>query len=547
MSFKLNIYLLKDNIDYKEYVIDKEKYNTNNSNYRSIVDIENNCEIFIVKKTINSFNKFNNFFLNLDTLKNVSENILNNMVAIGIVYNIEYQDKKYNFLVKFGSNLHILNPDCFVRNFGLKCIYSFPNSRDNVRELNQMQLNNDFTTRIERTLKDKNISFYSMDVEYNLVKSSKINFSKNQINFFKKFNLNLKDKKMLVNASTSINFSDNNINIENIKELLLDLLDVYLTEKYKEYCPWLDHIEFINDNYLLKILENKLINNINNYDENIWIAPPSVENSDINTNCYSEYTFNTKLNIKKSINELSFKDYFDSKCYEHVEIDNLKKDQILFIDENDIEKSINIYKCIYGEIECNKQTYVIENGNWYKIDNNYKQQIEKYYLKVMERSNTFNIHLPKNINYKKRENEINEEISKYINGYCLDAKIVQINKNHKFEICDILKNNKSNNAKQLIHIKKYGNASQISHLFHQGDYSINNIFDDEILCKINQKILNEGIKDISLTKNDNFEIVFLILGKNKSNIPFFAKTALYNYGKSISKLLTDEKFYLKYI
>lgn len=546
MSFKFNIYLLKDDVNYEKYIVDREKYNNDNSYIRIS---EEDYEIFIVHKRINPINKFNNFFLDSNILENSFKNLSNNMIGFGILYNIDYNGKTYHFLVKFGSNIHIFNPDCFVRNFGLKCLYSFSSSNNNVRELNRMQLNNDFTTKIEKTLKDKNLNSYSMDIENDLVKSSKINFSKNQLNFFKNFNSNDNDKKILINASTSINFSDNNINIDNIKELLKELLDIYFEGKYSEYAPWLDYIELITDNNILNMLEAELVNNINKNNENVWIASPSVENSDINTNYYNEYKFNkkSKSNIKKSINELSFQDYFDSKSYDEVDIDKLKKDKIIFIDENDNQKPINLYKCIYGEIEIDKQTYVIENGNWYKIDKSYKQKIEKYYLDVVERSNSYNINLPKEINYNNDEKIINKELSEFIGGYCLDAKNVQINKNYKFEICDILKNDETSNIKKLIHVKKYGNTSQISHLFHQGDYSINNIFDDEILSEINKKIFKLNINNISLTKNDKFEIVFLIIGNNKSNIPFFAKTALYNHGKSITKLLQDKNFYLKYI
>jgi uncharacterized protein (TIGR04141 family) len=125
----------------------------------------------------------------------------------------------------------------------------------------------------------------------------------------------------------------------------------------------------------------------------------------------------------------------------------------------------------------------------------------------------------------------------------MDQKTIVHGGGHsKIEFCDILTNDR-----KLIHVKKYGGSSVLSHLFMQGAVSGELLVADaEFRLKLN-RALPRGHKLPEPRRRPNpadFEVVYAIISasRNPLNIPFFSKVSLrsarrrlMSYGYQVTK------------
>jgi uncharacterized protein (TIGR04141 family) len=118
----------------------------------------------------------------------------------------------------------------------------------------------------------------------------------------------------------------------------------------------------------------------------------------------------------------------------------------------------------------------------------------------------------------------------------------------KIEFCDLLTNNK-----KIIHVKKYGGSSVLSHLFAQGMVSGELFIGDK---KFREKV-NKGLPESHRIENtedrpiaSDYEIIFAIISSldKDLDIPFFSKVNLrsakrrlgaFGYKVSLQKIKTE--------
>lgn len=182
----------------------------------------------------------------------------------------------------------------------------------------------------------------------------------------------------------------------------------------------------------------------------------------------------------------------------------------------------SIYKCMYGEITEGRDLYVINNGKWYQINNDFVTKINEFYNSVL----LSEIILP-NYNHT-TEGAYNKEVAQNNSSIlCLDANNITYGGGHsKIEFCDLLTSDK-----KIIHVKKYAGSSVLSHLFYQGIVS-GELFvtDTEFRKSLNNKLKGQW----KLTKPDakpdarKYEIIFCIISnvdEDRPHIPFFSKVS----------------------
>ena len=130
------------------------------------------------------------------------------------------------------------------------------------------------------------------------------------------------------------------------------------------------------------------------------------------------------------------------------------------------------------------------------------------------------------------------------NACCMDQRLIVHGGGHnKIEFCDIL-----TREKRLVHVKKYGGSSVLSHLFMQGAVSGELLVSDgEFRARLNQ-VLPRGYKlsdpKRSRPNATDYEVVFAIISGSARplDIPFFSKVSLRSarrrlesYGYSVKK------------
>jgi uncharacterized protein (TIGR04141 family) len=169
-------------------------------------------------------------------------------------------------------------------------------------------------------------------------------------------------------------------------------------------------------------------------------------------------------------------------------------------------------------------TYTLNNGKWYKIATDFVNVVNNSY-KNMEKYNK----LP--VCKSNSEGEYNEEVAKKEpdNYALMDKKIILHGGGYsRFEFCDLYSANKD-----IIHIKKYGSSSVLSHLFAQGVNSAE-LFqtDASFRNKVNSKLPPKyKIRNTSKRPEyGEYRIIYAIISERDGDLelPFFSKLSLRN-------------------
>ena len=395
----------------------------------------------------------------------------------------------------------------YEERFGLKTALSVIDP-ENLRKIDKKNMSVSPKNTSEQLTKTGVISDFGIDIEQDLIQSitgksiDKNNFGE------------------IVSGKDSLNVSIS-VNCNSIKQFLKLCHEKYVSNEYKKSFSWIDHIAEIKDLELIKSLNNKLIDKLRDNDENrIWMAVPEV----IKWETVVGFKYKKSDSLKNDIEINSFLDSLTDK--ENLNKDFLTRKMVSCIgSENDTDLyKWSAYNCIYCEIEEENKLYLLSNGKWYKTEKNFVNKVNTIFRALRDEPSI--ISLPK-YNHE-NEARYNEEISKRNRHFCcMDRKIIQHGGGHgKIEFCDIMTTDK-----KIIHIKRYGNSSVLSHLFNQGLVS-GELFlrDEEFRNKINKKLdIDFKISNIDQKPDaSQYTIIFGIisLSKNSLEIPFFSKVAL---------------------
>lgn len=332
------------------------------------------------------------------------------------------------------------------------------------------------------------------------------------------------------------------ISINSLRDFLENYFSIYNSESYKEKFPWVDNISEVRDRGIIEKLNKILIKNISEIKHSkVWFAIPEIINwEDISGFAYKKRKIpavSPDIHIRNWLDEIGT----DRK----ITLELLKSRNIIVYDNNyDLYRQWPVYRCINAEIDFNKKKFILNDACWYAVNNDFVTDIQKFYNSIPESQislpsfdhkiePTYNIFVAKN--YSKK-------------FFLMDKKNIPIGGGRSsVEFCDLYgKNNK------IIHIKRYGGSSVLSHLFQQGVVSgLSFLADANFRIKLNKKLSDEfKIKNPRQRPTpQKYEICFAIMSDVPGvlNIPFFSKVVmknavkeLQNYGYHVTKKKVDQ-------
>lgn len=191
-------------------------------------------------------------------------------------------------------------------------------------------------------------------------------------------------------------------------------------------------------------------------------------------------------------------------------------------DETENAYEWSAYKCIIAEINLDGQEYNLNNGKWYKINNDFVASINERYLSIELCQDAFIAYNHNN------EDEYNDALSASLaNSYLLHKYKIAIGggQGNNIEPCDVLWQNK------LIHVKRNGGSSQLSHLFNQALVAGQMWLDQSFRNQLRAKMEADGYSDVISEpfNSSDYEIVIAIINAfhdGRPKIPFFSKVAI---------------------
>lgn len=186
------------------------------------------------------------------------------------------------------------------------------------------------------------------------------------------------------------------------------------------------------------------------------------------------------------------------------------------------DESWKVYNCLYSEVEDEGSTFILSDGQWFKIKDSFADEINEFYSEFLARDSELSVDLI-DCTFK-MEDDYNIKLARETGGTLLDKKMIYYGQKYsKFEFCDVLTPNK-----EFLHVKKYGGSGVLGHLFNQGLVPAELIrTEPDFIGKVNEKLPVDR-KLPELINPRDYKIVYCIISDKEDplSIPLFSKISL---------------------
>lgn len=430
-----------------------------------------------------------------------------------LLTNIEYEGRSVFFALTFGHGRFLLRDGVVEDRFGLKTVLNSA-TLQSFRSIDKITLGSVLKHSREQVAKEATPADFGIDIEQDLV--SFVTAKSHDSRFGK-----------IISGKDALYLSAKT-NVVTIKDFLTYCFIRYESNDYKSDFSWIDQISEVRNQNTINQLNELLLEKINkgNLDKTWMSAPEIIDWSLIKG---FRYVQQKRANIQDDLDIDKFLSLFQETV---LTIENLKNNFIFSIscNDDDVVGKWSALKCIYSEVEMEGKVFILNNCLWYEIARDFSDEVRQDFANTPD--STIDL-----VNYTSgTENVYNESATSALgNACCMDQKLITHGGGHStIEFCDILTQDK-----KLIHVKKYGGSSTLSHLFAQGLTSAELFAGDaEFRKKLNAK-LPTGYKlmnSATRIKPEEYEIMFAIISKsrNQLDIPFFSKVSLRNAKKRLA-------------
>lgn len=419
------------------------------------------------------------------------------------------------FAITFGFGKFLLIPGCYEERFGLIVTLNtiLPNT---IRSIDIKTF--DIITSHSRIQSSREVTTneFGLDLEQDLLRAI----------------TGKPSEKSLGSRMTGFDVLRTSVKVDlyTLKSLLEKYYIKYQEEHYKKEYPWVEQIAEIRDPQLILDLNQQMIDKLQAKElDKIWLAVPEI----IDWTNFDVFKYSTSKN-KPDYDDIHINSFLESlKNFDDLTIETLKKRRIYYystISELPFHKW-QIFQCINCELTDRINTFLLSNGKWYKIAQDFVKRINEGIDKIPLSEIKFPEYSEsseKEYN-KKVQNQNKEMIA------LTDIKLIPYGGGYnRFEFCDLYLKNK-----KIVHVKRYGGSNVLSHLFAQARNSgelfhnapdfrreVNNILPDSF------KLENPATP----LKPKEYEIIFAIISKYGEDleIPFFSKMVLYHSTRQLS-------------
>jgi uncharacterized protein (TIGR04141 family) len=310
---------------------------------------------------------------------------------------------------------------------------------------------------------------------------------------------------------------------EDLPRLLKNFLVAYNSNRYKNGpFSWIDHIGLVRDADVRTKLMIDLLKKLNARElDRMWLSLPEV--IDWNRVAGFRYSMARKEPRVYDIRVSEFLDTFKEKQITEADLTRRK---IYCVDADEmpvLERPALNY--LYAEIPKGNDIFVLNNSNWYCVENNYANSINSSFQKIPQYQKAlpdYDDDTEGAYNARVAQNQPGEFV-------LLDQDLAHIPAAASpIEICDLYRT-----VKEFIHVKRYGGSSVLSHLFNQGLVS-GEMFqmDSGYRGIVNDKLPEDHkLEDSNQRPQPNeFKVVYAIISESDEplSIPFFSKVSVKN-------------------
>lgn len=491
---KLSIYLLKPEISKKEEIFESPAEIHEFQNYGD------GSVAYYVPSSVHKPSWLESFFHK----RNISDLLQANSRVV-LIKRLTIDDEERNFALTFGYARSLFKEDVLEEQFGLKIVLNSIKT-DQIRRISKSSVGSNHKQSDEQLPKNSDITEFGFDINRDLMKNVS---GKSTDEIFEESILTGGDIFSLTVER----------DVDNIDDFLIFCYRRYKSTSYRTGFAWIDNIKYVKNKATINKLNEELIKEIKlKHFESVWMAVPDV------------VSWVDIKDFKISGDKEPYSDIYIEKVIESLRNDLVNVSQLqskrIYArssrDDNDNAYEWSAYKCIIAEITMDEQQYCLNNGKWYKIDNSFVNKIHEQYSQIALCDDDF-------VDcFGESEDDYNDNLlSSLSDAHLLHKYKIAIGggRGNNIEPCDLLWN------KKLIHVKKNGGSSVLSHLFNQATVSGEMWLDTEFRKQLREKMEQNGEGDCipEPFKSSDYEVVIAIINKfseERPKIPFFSEVAL---------------------
>ena len=245
--------------------------------------------------------------------------------------------------------------------------------------------------------------------------------------------------------------------LSDLRALLPKYTRAFRSTKYRAKYRWVDQIAEIRADFDIVRLDTKLIAAFENPAKtHLWMALPDVVDWTRVQGFRHSHRRGAPLHYDAHLEEWIGDAVNDSD----ISIELLKRKRVYASDTNGVDVvDWPVYKCLYCEIEEGNATYLLSAGKWYLIKRDLVEQVNESFKGIPRRSTA----LPPYAHESEAAYNIDVAKTAPKEFSCHDRKLITVpGSGSPIEICDLY-----SRLGELIHVKRYGSSSVLSHHFAQ--------------------------------------------------------------------------------
>ncbi len=350
-------------------------------------------------------------------------------------------DRRFAFT--FGYGRHLLEPDSYEQDFGLKVVLNTVEP-DELRSVDTRTFE-DITAHTRRDLsRGSPFGAFGFDVTRDLVRA---------------VTGPPRDPTLGRRATGSDALAlMTRADFNELPDLCEQLLTAYGADDYKERFAWIDYLRQVRDVELVTSLNDDLLSALRTGAlTDIHLAPPQP----VDWSRVDGFTFSTRRNAGDLDSDPRITSYLESVGEtESLNLDQLKRDRVLAIgaEADEVIDDWPVYRCVVYESRREGVLYALSAGQWYSVSGSFAEEVERFARQLP----LLDVDLPI-ATARVSEADYNAAAAEALGALCMDRQLVQTPTGDRIEVCDVLALDG-----KLIHVKKRGSSSTLSHLFAQG-------------------------------------------------------------------------------
>ncbi|HYS54239.1 MAG TPA: TIGR04141 family sporadically distributed protein [Thermoanaerobaculia bacterium] len=321
------------------------------------------------------------------------------------------------FAISFGYGRHLIAPMAIEPNFGLRTTLNcVPENK--IRSIDKRSFEGVSSHTREQASKDTSIGDFGLDVERDVLHAV----------VGTPGDATLGRRLVGMDSLTATC----KVTLQELPELLQAYLARSSDTAYKIRYPWVDNILEVRDPVKRERLDNQLIEILRSGDVgSTWLAVPDIMDwTDIAGFSYS------KASSADTYPDLHLNDYVAFTGSEEISEMALRRHYVFArrASTEQIFAKWPVYRCLYAEISIDDETYLLNGGEWYQIDNDFVTLVNKAIESIPSSGVA-----PLSYKLGEDEGQYNQRLAESINGSsCLDRKLISYGGGKSsVEFCDV--------------------------------------------------------------------------------------------------------------